>query len=304
MRALIIALILFISVGTAACNASPPTITPAPDEGAVLDDATLEPGAEEMTVDVRNSQVAVGLERIAFDLADASGAPVNTPGEADIVFYKLSEIQPGANQLQRSASGKALYFGESMPHGGSWVVYNDFDTSGPWAFDVSLTGDDGTVSQGRGRLEVAGRIDTPRLGQQPPTTDTPKLGDGVELAGLTTDPKPVEALYEMTVGEALASGKPTMVHFGSPAHCETDDCAATLLQVQKIGRQQGDNMNIIHIESRDLEDPTQLSQTALEWGLPSEPWTFLFDDRGFLVARVEGPIENVELGLLIKQMLP
>ncbi|MFN2251294.1 MAG: TlpA family protein disulfide reductase, partial [Anaerolineae bacterium] len=150
---------------------------------------------------------------------------------------------------------------------------------------------------------VAGRIDTPRLGQTPPTTDTPKLTDGAALADLTSDPDPDEALYQMTVGEAIESGKPTLVLFASPGHCANEDCAATLAAVRRIARQKAGELNVIHIESRDLADPTQMSATAKAWGLPSEPWTFLFDNRGFLVARVEGPVEQVELGLLIDQMV-
>jgi hypothetical protein len=272
--------LLLLVAGATACSTTPPTITPAPDAAAGHEAATLDPSAEQVTVDVLNSQVAVGLERVAFDMTDAQGMPADTGSDVDLVFYKVSELEPGQNRLQRAASG-----------------------NGPWYFDVTVTGGDGTISQGRGEVDVSGRIDTPRLGQQAPTTDTPRLGVGVELADLTTDPKPIEVLYEMSVGEALDTGKPTLVYFGSPEHCDTDDCAATLLQVQKIMRQQGEAMNIIHIESRDLADPEQLSATAVAWGLPSDPWTFLFDGRGFLVARVEGPVDHIELGLLIDQMV-
>jgi hypothetical protein len=303
MRHILVVPLLLLVAGATACSTTPPTITPAPDAAAGHEAATLDPSAEQVTVDVLNSQVAVGLERVGFDMTDAQGMPADTGSDVDLVFYKVSELEPGQNRLQRAASGKALYFGEQLPHGGNWVVYNDFDSSGLWYFDVTVTGGDGTISQGRGEVDVSGRIDTPRLGQQAPTTDTPRLGVGVELADLTTDPKPIEVLYEMSVGEALDTGKPTLVYFGSPEHCDTDDCAATLLQVQKIMRQQGEAMNIIHIESRDLADPEQLSATAVAWGLPSDPWTFLFDGRGFLVARVEGPVDHIELGLLIDQMV-
>lgn len=299
---LVLALTL-VAVVVSGCTNTPPTITPAPVAGDPESAATVDPNAESLTLEVLNSEVALGLERVSFTMTDADGLPFGSGADVDVSFYKVSEPAAGQEELQKAASGKALYFGEALPGGGAWVVYNDFDSSGRWVFDVTARSGS-RLGQGRGSLEVAGTTDAPRIGAAAPTTDTPRLEEGTDLDALTSDASPVEALYTMSLADAFASGQPTVVLFASPAHCATDDCRATLEEVKKLLGQRGSSMNFLHIESRDLDEPDQLSETAAAWGLASDLWTFVFDERGFVAARAEGPIDSVELGLLIDEFVP
>lgn len=291
-----------VTVALVACAGTPPTITPSAQESESSGAATKDPSAEEITVDVHNTQLALGLERVAFSLTDASGQPVSTDSELEVIFYKVSEPKEGQEQLQRSASGGAVYFGKGMPHGGSWVVYNDFDSSGEWILDVTASSG-GWKGQGRASMDVAGRTSTPRIGAKAPSTDTPYLHEGVTLEDLTSDDAPVQALYKMSLAEALQTGKPTALLFASPAHCDSDDCRATLAEFKKVLGQRGGSMNFIHVESKDLKQPDQQSATAEAWGLPTDLWTFLLDDKGFVLSRIEGPVDAVELGLVIDEFV-
>jgi len=302
MRPVSLVLVLLVAVLTAGCANTPPTITPAPTAAAAADAPTADPNARPLTVEVLNQDHVVGFERVAFRLLDETGTPVPSGGEVEVSFNRVSDIAPGQTLSQPVASGKAVYFGAGLPGGGAWVVYHDFDSSGPWSFDVSMTGPDGTHSTGKGSLELQGRSTVPAAGDRPPAEDTPKLSEGGALADLTSDPDPDERLYQRSVADVIQARRPAVVFFGSPQHCPTPSCATTLAEVKKVMGSLGSQVDFLHVESRDLTDPTRLSSAAQAWGLTTEPWTFILNARGGIAARVEGEIDSQELELLVKNM--
>lgn len=290
-----------------ACQPIPPTETPAAptqgaaDEAAVA--ATLDPEAEQLEMEVTNSELAVGEERITFRIYDEGGNEL-TGDECDVeVQVYRRDVESGA--MSPSARGGALYFGIPVPDGGSWVVYNSFDASGPWAVEANATCQDGWTGRGRVGIEVEGRTDTPRVGDAAPLTDPPTADEADDLSEITSDPNPDPDLYSMTLEEALATDRPAVVILASPSHCETDVCRATLDEVKAVQNSYSDRVNFIHIETHDLMSPAQMSDAAVGWNLPpqSEPWTFVIDERGRVANRVEGPLSRVELELLVKRAL-
>ncbi len=284
----------------AACSASPPTITPGP-AGESRAGPTQDVAAETLTVVVTNSELALGEERLAFRIFDAVGSELvgNSGYNVEIHVYRT---QPEADKVLEVASGGALYFGLPVEDGGAWVAYSDFDSSGPWAIEVVASRPDGWVGRTRKEIQVAGRTVTPRVGDRVPEVLNPTLADG-DITSLTSDPDPDADFFGMTIVEAAASGRPTVVHFGSYEHCGTPICPATLGTIKAAKATYGSRVNFIMVETRDLADPSQLSPTAKAWGLPSEPWTFLLDRRGRVANRIEGPLDQTELGLLLDRIL-
>ncbi len=283
---------------TSGCNADPPTVTPpvpTMDPGAR---ATAPVGASEWTVESINTKLGIGFERVAFRMEDDAGQPVRE-GTVDVIFYRV--LQSGLTQ--RVASGQALYFGPNMPGGGVWVAYTEFDSSGSWLMDVNTRTGDGRTGTANARLIVTGRDGMPMYGAAAPEVDTPSLADGLSLEQLSTDNSPLESLYDLSVNDAIGQGKVSVVHFGSPAHCSDDACRAAMNEIRAIASRYGDRINVVHVESRDLDNPSEMSAAAKAWELPSEPWTFLFDASGFLNIRLEGAVGNDELGLLIDRVL-
>jgi len=281
----------------AGCAGAPPTVTPVPPTTDPAARVTVAPGGVQLSLEMLNTQLGVGFERVTFRLVDPGGTPVRE-GQAEAVFY---EINTSTGEPRRAASGPALFFGPLLPGGGAWVVYTEFDASGRWALDIAIDMPDGTNAVARTELDVAGRTDLPRIGMRPPSMHSPTLAEVGDLALLTSDKNPDPDLYAMTVGDAVGTGKPTAVFFGSPAHCDDEMCRAMMTEFRATASRFGERMNFIHIESRDLEAPERPSAAALNWGLPSEPWLFLFDGRGFLQYRIEGGIDRDELGLLIER---
>lgn len=288
-----------LGAALAGCIADPPTITPAPPTPDLRARVTPDAGTATFRMEPSNTEIGLGFERFAFRLFNATGGEI-TDAAVTTIFYTINEA---AQETVRKASGEALYFGGDLPTGGRWVVYTEFDASGPWSLDVTAVLPTGETGLASANVNVAGRTDTPYPGRPVPDGDTPSLADGVALSDLTTDPDPDERLYAMSVADAVATKLPTVVLFASPAHCADQGCAATLRALREVAAQYQGRMNFIHIESRDPSDPAQLSAAAKAWGLRVDPWTFFFDARGFVAGRIEGPVGADELKLMADRTL-
>lgn len=293
--------LLGLLLATSACNASPPTVTPPPPTADPSLPPTVDPNAEALVVQQRNAELALGLERFAFRLNDAAGNPV----QASDVTVRFYQGEPAAAAANPSAEGPAVYFGQGLPDGGAWVVYTEFDSSGPWTMAVEAKDSLRPEWKGSARvgIDVTGRTDTPRVGLVPPMGETPVLAPGADPATVTSDPEPDPALYAQTVEAARTSGKPTVVVFSSPEHCPNPMCNAVLDEVKAVKAMKGDRVNVIHIETHDLANPDNPSPTARAWGVVSEPWVFVLDKRGLVSARIEGGLDRTELDLLLERAL-
>ena len=71
-----------------------------------------------------------------------------------------------------------------------------------------------------------------------------------------------------------------------------------------------DRLDLIHIEvyerneiGNDGNYELQVSGLLKEWGVNSEPFTFLLDKNGIIVAKFEGFVTELELENKIKEML-
>jgi len=291
-----------------ACAGDPPTVTPAPPTADPSTGPTLDPSAAPLTVEVVNSELALGSEeRVSFRLKDASGQPVRDrlgptgqPAGEVAVAVEFYQDMP---QEKPTASGPGVFFGGGLPDGGAWVVYAPLEVSGTWTMRVRATRPDGWHGEAQVPVEVIGRTATPRLGQVPPTGDTPKLEPGGDIAKLTGDARPDAALYALSVDEARTSGKPTVVYFGSSSRCPTEQCRAVLEEVKAVKATYGDRVNAIHVETHDPANLESLTAAAQAWGIGSGPWLFLLDKRGLVTARIEGGTDRTELGLLVDRAL-
>ena len=284
-----------------ACQGAPPTITPAGGDAAAPTAAGAAPQGtpHTLTIQVLNSGLALGLERFSFLLKDENGSPVRD-GTATV---KFSRIVAATGQEVKAADGEAIYFGQGMPDGGSWVAYTEFDSSGTWALDVTLVRSDGWNGALRTEVEVQGKSDAPRAGMLAPAVDLPHVAPGGDVKALTSDDKPVEALYPSSLADAKAAKQPAVVLFASPAHCASPVCKATLDGMKTVQAQLGSRARFIHVESRDPKNPSQFSAAAKAWGLATDPWVFVLDARGNVVARAEGGVDNTELDLLTRMAL-
>lgn len=118
---------------------------------------------------------------------------------------------------------------------------------------------------------------------------TPVDGNLMDSAYLCTREPPCD-MHAVSLDQALAAAKPIILIIGSPRFCTSGVCGPAVDEVLAARSLIGDTAIFIHVEPFKGDSPTELSATAMAWGLESEPWTFIIDSDGTLVERFEGAI--------------
>ncbi len=145
-------------------------------------------------------------------------------------------------------------------------------------------------------------VDNPPMvgpGDRAPLSETRVGDDFADLSLITTDPQPAPDLYSMTVAEAVSNGTPSVVVFATPAFCTTQSCGPMLAQIKDL-KFDYPGIDFVHVEIyEDLQVETVeelvVVDPVLEWKLPSEPWIFIVDADGLVVAAFEGAVNDDEL---------
>lgn len=181
-----------------------------------------------------------------------------------------------------------------------------FDRPGNWQATVS------GVADGRDFTLTAAFPVLPEhaivaAGQPAPRTANLLPGDATAPAkaidsragadGSVPDPE----LHRLTIPDALANGKPTLVVIATPVYCVSRFCGPVTDSVQKLAQRYGDAANFIHIEVwRDYEAQT-VNKGAADWIYPDpsvdakEPWTFLVGRDGVVLERWDNVASDAQL---------
>jgi hypothetical protein len=184
-----------------------------------------------------------------------------------------------------------------------WVVYPQVPSAGYWGLLGDVTLPDGTRSQVQFTIEVTSTVSAPDIGQIPPASHNRTLATEHDLTKLTSDAAPEPGLYQLTVADALKSGKPTVVTFATPAFCQSRLCAPVVNSVKAVYHEFKDQVNFIHIEVYKTFNPLVYADEMDEWHLVSEPWTFVLDKTGKVAARLGGPVSPRELTAALTPLL-
>ena len=123
----------------------------------------------------------------------------------------------------------------------------------------------------------------------------------------STDPEPVERLYELSIADAMAAGAPAVVAFVTPAFCQSATCGPTLDKVKEVAASHPD-VNVVHVEPYVMamqdgglqpvlspEGYLQAAPWTEAWGLRTEPFVVVVDAAGNVQAKFEGAITAEEL---------
>jgi len=135
-----------------------------------------------------------------------------------------------------------------------------------------------------------------QLGESAPRVHTKTLADvGGDVSRITTYRQPDERMYEYSVDQALASGKPVLLEFATPAHCTP--CDRQLQMIKSLVQKYQTRMIFIHMDQYD--DP----EAYKAYGVPGDPWTFVIDGRGVVRYQQAGSMLYNELESAIQSVL-
>jgi hypothetical protein len=254
---------------------------------------TTVSGPSEIQVAVAGNDFAVGAPRLPLVLyaGPERGAPAT---KVSLVALDLS-TDPPTQSWEGEATGYSDYF---IPY---WVAYPELPHAGNYGFRANITLEDGSTTQAQFAIQVSPESSSPSLGSIPPASKNRTLATEPDIQKLTSDANPDPALYQLTVADALKSDQPTVVTFATPGFCTSQLCAPVLDSVKTVYNQYKDQVNFIHIEVYKNFDPLVYSDEMAEWGLTSEPWTFVIDQTGKIADKFVGPLSPEEL---VQSLLP
>ena len=299
----VLPVLLALLVLLAACGADD---APAPTAGPTQtppDAATPAREAADLRLLLASTDLSVGDNRVVFALIRSDSGPVR---QADGVRVQTYYLAP-TGQEGPVETVAATYRDWDERGRGAYTVRLSFNRAGDWGLGVSVEGSDGAVSSASARVPVREQSLTPALGAPAPLTESKTLSDTPEMSELTSDPQPDSALYTMTIAEAVASGEPLVVVFSTPAFCTTATCGPQLDVLKQAREQYSDRANFIHVEVYDNPHEIEgdlsnarIAPAVAEWGLPSEPWTFVVGSDGLVAAKFEGfaTLDELERALL------
>ena len=244
-----------------------------------------------------SSDLSVGRNRVVFALIDPQSGPLRDANVQISTYFLSSGGQEGPIETVT-----AVFREWPVRPNGIYTAELTFDRSGNWGLVADATDADGARRPADTGLQIKETSSSPALGAPAPRSESKTLKDVEGIEQLSTDPDPDEVLYERTIAQAIESGRPLMLTFSTPAFCQTATCGPQLEVVKDIRMKFGDRAEFIHIEVFDNPHLMEgdlangiLSPTLAEWGLVSEPWTFVVDGEGLVSAKFEAFTTREEL---------
>ncbi len=231
--------------------------------------------------------------------SDESGGVRGGPVSAPARFLAL----PGTT----SATGDGPTF--DPPPGVRGVYGTDpiaFPVAGIWEVLVSATVDGQDLSASAA-FEVLETSFVPGPGDPAPRTSQPLPGDpsappaAIDSRLGIADTLPDPELHRMTIADALAAGRPVIVVVATPVFCVSRFCGPITDELARLQPIYGDRVEFVHLEVWEDFESGVLNPAAAEWISPpgnergAEPWVFLVDGSGTIVARWDNVASTAEM---------
>ncbi len=282
---------------TVASSAEPATPTPA---------ATNAPQTA-VRAKLQSSVVRAGPNRIVVTVSDPNNRELAKPDTvATFVFRSTDDLSlppvevPGMF-IWVVRGGKAAYVAEmTLPRAGGYAA------------TITLDGPGGPVGSADFAMVAQEQGPTPPIGSRAPSVRTPVAADvNGNLHLISSDVFPEPRFYEHSVDELLAAHRPFVLTIYSPAFCPTTACGP-LLRYMKEMVAEFPGITFVHAEPYVMQDlggriQPQYDEGKLVWapwstayGIPVEPYVFVVDKKGIVVASFELIVGSDEIRAAIR----
>ena len=301
----IVPLILLLVIAGTGCSKNQKTLTVTPPALELATPSTKNGNVREVNLGLATVDLGVGINRFAFGIIDSNSKPVR------VQTAKATFMYIATTPFEVRAIATANFSSWPTGQAGVYVVKEvHLDQEGRWGLLVEVEADDGIVEVGQLGFEVKSKPSSIEIGSFPPAIQN-KTSDSVEsLTEITTSPVPDPDLYKLTIADAIKLDKPTVISFSTPAFCTTATCGPQIEVISALKERHQSEASFIHIEIYDnlLEMKGDLSKGIIspvvqEWGLISEPYTFILDDQGLIKFKFEGFVTEKELESALSELL-
>jgi hypothetical protein len=249
-------------------------------------------------------------QRLPFGVGDANGVlTTGGPEQLDIAVIDSSGAMVTTETVPRHAEGLVRPY---------WPLSLELTTPGIYTASVEIASLDqkGATATSAFTISPAEQVAIPKVGDRLIAVDTPTVTDARGVTPICTR-DPACALHEVTLTEALASGRPVAVLIGTPAYCQTGTCGP-VLDVLLAQREQYPDVVMVHAEIyKDPEQALSSSATATTgsgadlgevteavtaYELPFEPVLYAAGSDGVIRARLDSIYDGTELGAVLAEL--
>lgn len=302
-------------------------------------------GEGEIFPQIVNSALVVGENRFSLGLLDEDNSPIlgadvhlrffDLTGEEQVLTSEAdARFIPVELSFIDETSGKEKRL---VGNTGVYVTQVSFDAAGDWGVEVAVTVDGTELDPVPFRFNVLD--DTPELGigDPAPASQQPTLADVADVTEIDSSSPSRPQMHEDTVADALATGKPLVVAFATPAFCETFTCGPVMEMVMDpLYEEYQEQAIFIHIEPYFLKEaregkglcpvpvfnlefasqgigegpgpcpqipPQELPSPEESWNLTTEPIIFVVNRQGKIAAKFEGITAADEVEAVLVQLL-
>lgn len=265
-----------------------------PGEGMTLEELWRAPG-EDVAVIPGTANHEPGDVRVSFLVVDAEGQVVSLPTARVWVADDLK----AAPFLESSAKLERIGVPGGDVADASHIYVARLRLPRPGKYWLLAEPEGGAIKvQALGNVVVVKKDSALDIGDPAVASKTPTIAStGRDFSKLTTRTPPDESLLQHSIADSLAAGVPFVVTFATPKFCSSRTCGPVVDVVEEVQRRfDGADVRFIHVEVFEGNDPAKgYNRWLQEWGLRTEPWTFLVDGAGKIVDRYEGVVSVSEL---------
>lgn len=138
--------------------------------------------------------------------------------------------------------------------------------------------------------------DALRIGEKAPSLRTKTLADVKgDFSRITSYRYPDERMYQLSLDQALKTGKPLLVEFATPGHCTT--CDGQLQMVKDLLNRYEGKLLFLHM------DQYQNPEAFIAYKVRGDPWTILIDENQVVRFKRPGRMLYGEFEIAIQELL-
>ncbi len=275
-------------------------------------------GEGEIFPSILNSALGPGENRVSLSLTGADDAPL-FGADVHLRVFDLNGDDP-RQTLEADARFVPIELGyvdeqsdgsprESSGDGGAYIAIVSFDDAGRYGLKIGVTHEGREYDEILFQFDVQERTREPAIGEEAPRSIQPTLATMPDIEEIDSSSPPRPAMHDLTIADAIAAGKPTVIAFATPAYCRSRTCAPVMDTVMDpLHVEFGERASFIHVEPYVLRDlRAGFVQNAVpatrEWNLQSEPWIFVVGADGRIAGKFEGIVGPDEVRTVLEQAL-
>ena len=132
---------------------------------------------------------------------------------------------------QLKSESDAPFRGAQLEGKGLYVAHLNFDAPGNWGAEITAQRPDGEHAVIRLPFTVVTNATVPAPGESAPLSHNPTAKDVSDISTIDSG-QPPDDMHQLSVADAIAQHRPTLVAFATPAFCTSATCGPLIHALQ------------------------------------------------------------------------